>query len=487
MRPTARAPCSRSRPRSAGSRRCRRCSSRPRRARLHEGRAGQALRPERRRSSTWPKTVGDGARSCRPVSSSSAAGTPPARPRVAGLDVRSAASRRRRRSTSRRRPHAPARRVDQARAEPGTARREGASRHPALGLPLAERLHARRAGAGGARRHRARHLPARRAKRYAGTAAEDAALRPLGRGDDRRDVPRDPAGHAPGRAGQPHGCGSFSSRRCTRARTTRTSGSSSPNLERGAGRARARDRARGRRPRAAAASRHLGLVRDAGRTARRFRPDVVYAHFLVPAGLLRARSATRAPARRHGARPGRREHRLDAAARPPATRVTSFGVPRRSSRSRTGCARGSRRRCRRRAGKTEVIDCGVDLERFAPRDAEAARAELGWRADGTAFLCARLAERAQERRSGSRARSSGAARARCPSSATARSAPRSRAGAASARRPRRPTTRCRAGSRPPTSSASRASSSRSAWRRSRRMASARSGRRDDASAARPSS
>jgi hypothetical protein len=37
--------------------------------------------------------------------------------------------------------------------------------------------------------------------------------------------------------------------------------------------------------------------------------------------------------------------------------------------------------------KTEVIDCGVDLERFAPRDAEVARAELGWDATGTRFLC----------------------------------------------------------------------------------------------------
>jgi glycosyltransferase involved in cell wall biosynthesis len=39
------------------------------------------------------------------------------------------------------------------------------------------------------------------------------------------------------------------------------------------------------------------------------------------------------------------------------------------------------------AGKTEVVDCGVDLERFAPRDAEAARDEVGWRGEGTAYLC----------------------------------------------------------------------------------------------------
>ncbi len=34
-----------------------------------------------------------------------------------------------------------------------------------------------------------------------------------------------------------------------------------------------------------------------------------------------------------------------------------------------------------------MIDCGVDLERFAPRDAELARAEVGWDSTGTRFLC----------------------------------------------------------------------------------------------------
>ena len=47
----------------------------------------------------------------------------------------------------RRRPHAPARRVDPGRAQPGNAARPRAARHPALGLPLAERVHARARGA----------------------------------------------------------------------------------------------------------------------------------------------------------------------------------------------------------------------------------------------------------------------------------------------------------------------------------------------------
>src|SRR5262245_41155058 len=41
-------------------------------------------------------------------------------------------------------------------------------------------------------------------------------------------------------------------------------------------------------------SRHVTLFRDARRVARRFHPEVAYAHFLVPAGLAAA-LATRAP------------------------------------------------------------------------------------------------------------------------------------------------------------------------------------------------
>src|SRR3954470_22759129 len=46
--------------------------------------------------------------------------------------------------------------------------------------------------------------------------------------------------------------------------------------------------------RAGGRRRHLKLAREARRTARRFDPDVVYAHFLVPAGLAAA-LASRAP------------------------------------------------------------------------------------------------------------------------------------------------------------------------------------------------
>src|SRR5436305_6687825 len=46
--------------------------------------------------------------------------------------------------------------------------------------------------------------------------------------------------------------------------------------------------------RAGGRRRYLELARDARAAARRFRPDVVYAHFLVPAGLAAA-LASRAP------------------------------------------------------------------------------------------------------------------------------------------------------------------------------------------------
>ena len=39
------------------------------------------------------------------------------------------------------------------------------------------------------------------------------------------------------------------------------------------------------------------------------------------------------------------------------------------------------------AAKTEVVDCGVDLERFSPIDSVEARTEVGWVGDGTGFLC----------------------------------------------------------------------------------------------------
>lgn len=131
-------------------------------------------------------------------------------------------------------------------------------------------------------------------------------------------------------------------------------------------------------------SRHARLGLDVARTARAFRPDVAYAHFLVPAGLLAA-LAGRAP-----------------------LVVTAHGQDVENARSSTLARQATRLTVRRAhsvvavsswlrdrlvaavpaaAGKTTVIDCGVDLQRFAPADRQAARDEVGWQPQGTAFLC----------------------------------------------------------------------------------------------------
>jgi glycosyltransferase involved in cell wall biosynthesis len=132
-------------------------------------------------------------------------------------------------------------------------------------------------------------------------------------------------------------------------------------------------------------SRHVVLARDVVATARRFDPDVVYAHFLVPAGLL-ASLAGRAPAvvTAHG------QDVANAASSRIVRAATRVAV----RRAATVVAVSDWLKKRLEAvvpearGRVEVIDCGVDLERFAPEDPDVAREELGWRREGTAFLCA---------------------------------------------------------------------------------------------------
>jgi len=130
--------------------------------------------------------------------------------------------------------------------------------------------------------------------------------------------------------------------------------------------------------------RHLGLARDVVRGARRFRPDVVYAHFLVPAGLLGA-IAGRAPAvlTAHGqdVANAERSRVMRGATRLAVRRATSVVAVSDWLRLRLEAAVPGA------SGKTTVIDCGVDLDRFRPGDPEAARADVGWEPEGTAFLC----------------------------------------------------------------------------------------------------
>jgi len=131
-------------------------------------------------------------------------------------------------------------------------------------------------------------------------------------------------------------------------------------------------------------TRHLALAREARRTARRFRPDVVYAHFLVPAGLAAA-LATRAPlvVTAHG-------QDVRNVGSIPGVRAATRYVVRRSA-AIVAVSQWLRRSLEEAVpdaiGRIEVVDCGVDLECFALRDAADARAQLGYEGDGTSFLC----------------------------------------------------------------------------------------------------
>jgi glycosyltransferase involved in cell wall biosynthesis len=107
--------------------------------------------------------------------------------------------------------------------------------------------------------------------------------------------------------------------------------------------------------------RYATLSRRAFEAARRFRPDVVYAHFLVPSGLI-AGFAGRAPlvvtahgrdVRNVGAVPGVRTLTRRTVAHASAVIAVSDYL-RRELEAKVPEARG----------KTEVIDSGVDLERF---------------------------------------------------------------------------------------------------------------------------
>jgi glycosyltransferase involved in cell wall biosynthesis len=108
--------------------------------------------------------------------------------------------------------------------------------------------------------------------------------------------------------------------------------------------------------------RYATLARDARRAARAFRPDVVYAHFLVPAGAVAALSS-RAPlvVTAHG------QDVANAVSNAAIRRATRWLCRRATAVvAVSGYLRGELERAVPEArGKTEVVDCGVDVERFA--------------------------------------------------------------------------------------------------------------------------
>jgi glycosyltransferase involved in cell wall biosynthesis len=132
-------------------------------------------------------------------------------------------------------------------------------------------------------------------------------------------------------------------------------------------------------------AKYARLVADAVREARGFRPQVVYAHVLFPAG-----AAAAAAARASGA----------------GLVVTAHGRDVRNLGEIPGVAAATRLALRsarviavsdflRRElvarlpgldGRVEVIDSGVDLERFRPRDAAELRGRLGWEGEPPFYL-----------------------------------------------------------------------------------------------------
>jgi glycosyltransferase involved in cell wall biosynthesis len=130
--------------------------------------------------------------------------------------------------------------------------------------------------------------------------------------------------------------------------------------------------------------RHARLALDVARSARRFRPDVVYAHFLVPAGLLAA-LAGRSPLVVTACGQDVENARVNRVVRA-ATRLTV-----RRAHAVVAASRWLLDRLVEAVPETlpkaALIEWGVDLDRFAPGDGSLARSDLDFAPDGTAFLC----------------------------------------------------------------------------------------------------
>ena len=132
---------------------------------------------------------------------------------------------------------------------------------------------------------------------------------------------------------------------------------------------------------------YLTLARKARAAAGSFEPDVVFAHFLFPAGAAGALAARKARVplvvMAHGqdvANLGRIRG---------VTAATRWVVDRSAAiiANSGWLANLLTDRIPAAGPKTEVADLGVDLEAFSPRAADEARRELGWDGEGPALLC----------------------------------------------------------------------------------------------------
>ena len=130
-----------------------------------------------------------------------------------------------------------------------------------------------------------------------------------------------------------------------------------------------------------------GLAARALAEARRFHPDVVYAHFLFPAGAAAAFAARRVGARLVLTAHGRDVRNVGAI---PGVATATAAAIRRAD-AVIAVSDFLRRELEAKVpdaqGKVHVIDSGVDLARFRHRDPATLRAELGWESPGTHYLC----------------------------------------------------------------------------------------------------
>jgi glycosyltransferase involved in cell wall biosynthesis len=133
-------------------------------------------------------------------------------------------------------------------------------------------------------------------------------------------------------------------------------------------------------------AKHGRLLADAVREARRFRPDVVYGHFLFPAGVVAAAAARAGGAGLVVTAHGRDVRNLGGI--PGVGAVTRVAL--RSARV-IAVSDYLRRELVARLpsldGRIEVIDSGVDLERFRGRDGGGLRERLGWEGERPFYLC----------------------------------------------------------------------------------------------------
>ena len=130
-----------------------------------------------------------------------------------------------------------------------------------------------------------------------------------------------------------------------------------------------------------------GLAARALAEARRFHPDVVYAHFLFPAGAAAAFAARRVGAHLVLTAHGRDVRNVGAI--PGVATATAAAIRRADAViAVSDFLRGElEAKIPDAQGKVHVIDSGVDLARFRHRDAAPLRQELGWEGEGPFYLC----------------------------------------------------------------------------------------------------